>query len=407
MEFGWYHEFHRQEDRQSDADAFAQALDQVADAERWGLDAIWLAEIHQQAARSVLSAPLTVAAAIATRTSRIKIGTAVQVLPLCHPLRLAEETATIDQISRGRLLLGAGRSGNVRGYAAYGVPYSESRERFFETLDILKLAWTQPSFSFEGQFHSFDEARAVPRPYQRPHPPIRIAGASEDTFPVLGALGYPLFVAVRSGSLSGLAPDLEAYRAAYAAAGHPGKGEVYLRLSLHLADTDAQAREEAETSMMLGYRSLTTRLEGSPNSRRRAELETVRTITYDQVLQDKVVVGSPERVTDRLLQLRDEPNSTTAVSSSASVHRTRPLGGLEQARAISLASVAPSKMRGLAEAGECLWVRAASNPSSTNRWRVRATVLTVVASALAIWLSLQPSPASQASAFSRIRAFIS
>ena len=306
MEFGWYHEFHRQEDQQSDADAFAQALEQVADAERWGLDAIWLAEIHQQAARSVLSAPLTVAAAIATRTSRIKIGTAVQVLPLCHPLRLAEETATIDQISRGRLLLGAGRSGNVRGYAAYGVPYSESRERFFETLDILKLAWTQPSFSFQGKFRQLRRsarraaaisAAASANPHRR---------RQRGHFSVLGALGYPLFVAVRSGSLSGLAPDLKAYRDAYTAAGHPGKGEVYLRLSLHLADTDAQAREEAEPSMMLGYKSLTTRLEGSPNSRRRAELETVRTITYDQVLQDKVVVGSPEQVTDRLLQLRDE-----------------------------------------------------------------------------------------------------
>ena len=226
MEFGWYDEFHRQVDQQSDADAFAQALQQVVDAESWGLDSVWLAEIHQQASRSVLSAPLTVAAAIAARTSRLLIGTGVQVLPLCHPLRLAEETATIDQISRGRLLLGAGRSGNPRAYAAYGVPYSESRERFYETLEILKLAWTRPSFSYAGKFYSFDEARAVPRPYQQPHPPIRIAGASEDTFPVLGALGYPLFVAVRSGSLSGLAPDLVAYRDAYAAAGHPGKGRV-------------------------------------------------------------------------------------------------------------------------------------------------------------------------------------
>jgi alkanesulfonate monooxygenase SsuD/methylene tetrahydromethanopterin reductase-like flavin-dependent oxidoreductase (luciferase family) len=146
----------------------------------------------------------------------------------------------------------------------------------------------------------------VPRPYQQPHPPIRIAGASEDTFPILGTLGYPLFVAVRSGALSGLAPDLHAYREAYAAAGHSGKGEVYLRLSLHLADTDAQARDEAEPSMMQGYKALTTQLEGSPNSRRRAELEAVRSITYEQVLRDKVVVGSPERVTDRLLQLREE-----------------------------------------------------------------------------------------------------
>ena len=306
MEFGWYHEFHRQVDRQSDADAFEQALQQVVDAERWGLDAVWLAEIHQQPTRSVLSAPLTVAAAIAARTSRLRIGTGVQVLPLCHPLRLAEETATIDQISRGRLLLGAGRSGNPRAYAAYGVPYGESRERFYETLEILKLAWTQPTFSFAGQYYSFNEARAVPRPYQQPHPPIRIAGASEDTFPVLGALGYPLFVAVRSGSLSGLAPDLKAYRDAYTAAGHPGRGEVYLRLSLHLAETDARAMQEAEPSVMQGYKALTTRLEGSPNARRRAELETVRTITYDEVLRDKVVVGSPGRVTDRLRQLHEE-----------------------------------------------------------------------------------------------------
>ena len=158
----------------------------------------------------------------------------------------------------------------------------------------------------QGKYHSFNEARAVPRPYQQPHPPIRIAGASEDTFPVLGALGYPLFVAVRSGSLAGLAPDLKAYREAYQAAGHPGKGEAYLRLSLHLAETDAQALEEAEPSMMQGYKALITQLEGSPNSRRRAELEAVRTITYEQVLRDKVVVGSPERVADRLLQLHEE-----------------------------------------------------------------------------------------------------
>ena len=306
MEFGWYVEFHRQVEQQSDTDAFAQGLQQVRDAERFGLDAIWLAEIHQQAARSVLSAPMTVAAAIATATSRIKIGTAVQVLPLNHPLRLAEETATVDQISRGRLLMGIGRSGNPRAYAAYGVPYSESRERFYETLDVLKLAWTEPTFSFHGKYHHFDGARAVPRPYQQPHPPIRIAGASEDTFPTLGKLGYPLFVAVRSGSLGGLAPDLRAYRAAYKEAGHPGTGQVYLRLSMHVADTDRQAMSEAESSTMAGYKKLVDQLEGSPNARRRAELADVLSLTYDAVLRDKVVVGGPERVADRLLQLQEQ-----------------------------------------------------------------------------------------------------
>jgi alkanesulfonate monooxygenase SsuD/methylene tetrahydromethanopterin reductase-like flavin-dependent oxidoreductase (luciferase family) len=305
MEVGVYHEFHCRPD-QTPAAAFAEALAQIEAADRWGLDAIWLAEIHQQARRSVLTAPLTVASAIAARTRRIKIGTGVQVLPLCHPLRLAEETATIDQISEGRLLFGVGRSGNPRSYVAYGVPYSESRERFLETLEIVKRAWTQPSFSYEGKYYNFNNASAVPQPYQKPCPPIRVAAASEETFPSLGEAGYPIFVAVRSGSLSGLAPDLKAYRKAYKAAGHPGEGEVYLRLTLHIADTDRQALEEAETSIMGGYRTLSTRLENSPNRRRAAEAQAVKTISYEEVRRDKVIIGGPEYVADRLQQLHDE-----------------------------------------------------------------------------------------------------
>ena len=202
--------------------------------------------------------------------------------------------------------MGVGRSGNPRSYGAYGVPYSESRERFFETLEVLKLAWTQETFSFHGKFHHFDGARAVPRPFQTPHPPILIAGASEDTFPVLGAMGYPLFVSVRAGSFSGLGPDLRAYRAAYKEAGHPGEGKIHLRLVMHVAETDAQAREEAYGSVMSGYQKLTTQLEGAPSARRRAELEKVVGITYEEVQRDKVVIGSPDTVAKRLMELREE-----------------------------------------------------------------------------------------------------
>ncbi len=305
MEIGVYHEFHCRPE-QTQAEAFAEALAQIESADRWGLDAIWLAEIHQRARRSVMSAPMTVASAIAARTKRIKIGTGVQVLPLCHPLRLAEETATVDQISNGRLLFGVGRSGNPRSYMAYGVPYSESRERFLETLEIVKRAWTQERFSYEGKYYRFDNASAVPQPYQKPCPPIRVAAASEETFPSLGEAGYPIFVAVRSGSLSGLAPDLDAYRKAYEAAGHSGKGEVYLRLTLHIADTDREALDQAEKSIMSGYRTLSTRLENSPNRRRAAEAKEVLTISYEEVRRDKVIIGCPERVADRLQQLHEE-----------------------------------------------------------------------------------------------------
>jgi alkanesulfonate monooxygenase SsuD/methylene tetrahydromethanopterin reductase-like flavin-dependent oxidoreductase (luciferase family) len=105
MEFGIFHEFQRREG-QSEAAAFAESFALVDDAERAGLDVMWLAELHGAPERSVLAAPMTIASAIAMRTKRMKIGIAVQVLPLGHPLRIAEEAATVDHISNGRLIMG-------------------------------------------------------------------------------------------------------------------------------------------------------------------------------------------------------------------------------------------------------------------------------------------------------------
>ena len=101
---------------------------------------------------------------LAARTKRVRIGMAVAVLPLAHPLRIAEEVATVDQISHGRLIFGVGRSGFPRTYEAYGVPYGESRDRFAETLEILKRAWTEESFSYKGQYYSFDNVKVTPNP---------------------------------------------------------------------------------------------------------------------------------------------------------------------------------------------------------------------------------------------------
>jgi alkanesulfonate monooxygenase SsuD/methylene tetrahydromethanopterin reductase-like flavin-dependent oxidoreductase (luciferase family) len=306
FEFGMFHEFQRTAGM-SDEEAFATSFEEIDAAERWGLDAMWLAEIHVNPERSVCSAPLTLASAIAARTKRMKIGTGVQVLPLCHPLRLAEEAATVDQISHGRLIFGIGRSGFPRTYEAYGVPYGESRERFAETLEILKEAWTQPSFSYKGKFYSFENVKMTPKPYQKPWPDIRIAANSADTFPQIAALGHGVLVAVRQGTLEELEPNIAAYREAWKKAGHPGNGKVYLRAPVYLADTD-----EPEDSIMYVYRYLGERLEDSASREgvRQGELRAQRgrrlqTITYDEALREKLIVGSPERVADRLLGLQE------------------------------------------------------------------------------------------------------
>ncbi len=310
MEFGMFHEFQRRPG-QTEAEAFAESFEQVDAAERFGLDVMWLAELHNSPERSVLAAPLNVASAIAARTKRMKIGIAVQVLPLCHPLRIAEEATTVDHISHGRLIFGVGRSGFPRTYQAYGVSYAESRERFAEVLEILKRAWTQETFSFHGDFYQFDNITLVPKPYQAPHPELRIAVNSPDTFQQSGEAGMPIFVATRLGDLDELVPNLQAYREAWAAAGHPGNGKVYLRVPVYVAATEQQAREEPKESVMFFYRYLGQRIEasavqeGARSLEMRAERgQRLQSIDYEEALRSKIVVGTPAMVADRLAALQ-------------------------------------------------------------------------------------------------------
>ncbi len=312
MEFGIFHEFPRREG-QTEAETFAEGFELADAAEQLGLDALWLAELHFAPDRSVLAAPLTIAAAVAARTDRVKIGTAVQVLPLADPLRLAEESATVDQISRGRLIFGVGRSGFQRVYEAYGVPYAESRERFAEALAVIVKAWTEPTFSYRGTYHRYDNVSLVPKPYQRPHPPIRVAATTSDTFPAIGALGYPLFVAVRLGTLSELVPDVAAYRAAYRAAGHPGEGQIFLRVPVYIGETADGAISEPEDSIMQFYRALGAQLAESAaragaraTERREERGQRLQSVSYYEARRDKVIVGTAEMVGDRLQELRQE-----------------------------------------------------------------------------------------------------
>ena len=159
----------------SEATALHEALELAAAAEAGGLDGVWLGEIHFTPGRSVQSAPFALASFMAARTRRVRIGTAVTVLPLAHPLRIAEEVATVDQLSEGRFDFGIGRSGSVRSYDVLGVPYAESQARFEEALSIMRQAWKGEPFAHEGKFYRFDTTTVAPRPYQQPHPPLRMA----------------------------------------------------------------------------------------------------------------------------------------------------------------------------------------------------------------------------------------
>src|SRR5258706_3177195 len=230
--------------------AFREMLEVADAAEAWGLDVVWLAEMLFNPARSVLSGPLLVASWIVARTRRLRTGTAVQLLPLNHPLRLAGEISTLDHLSQGRFEFGIGRSGSPRAYDALGVPYEGSHERFFEALAIILEAWKGEPFSFAGQFCRFADAAVAPRRYRRPYPPVRMAATTPETFPRVARMGLPIFVGLRGMSIPELAGHLKTYRAAWREAGHPGAGDVCLRIPVYAAPTEEAATEEPRDTIL-------------------------------------------------------------------------------------------------------------------------------------------------------------
>jgi alkanesulfonate monooxygenase SsuD/methylene tetrahydromethanopterin reductase-like flavin-dependent oxidoreductase (luciferase family) len=139
---------------------------------------------------------------------------------------------------------------------------------------------------------------------------LRIAATSADTYGAIGAMGLPIFVAVRLGTFEELGPSITAYRQAYQSAGHAGQGEVYLRVPIYVAETEASARADPEPSIMQFYRTLGLQLEGTANrpgvragEQRSERGQALQTISYEDALRNKVIVGTPASVVMRLQDL--------------------------------------------------------------------------------------------------------
>jgi alkanesulfonate monooxygenase SsuD/methylene tetrahydromethanopterin reductase-like flavin-dependent oxidoreductase (luciferase family) len=261
----------------------------------------------------VLSAPVVVASSIATRTQRLRVGMAVQVLPLNNPLRIAEEAATVDQISAGRFDFGIGRSGSPRAYDLYGIPYAESQARFREALEIILEAWKGERFSYQGEYYQFENATVSPRPYQLPHPPIRMAAVTEETFPRVGEMGLPIFVGLRGMDIPELRGNLQAYRKAWQEQGHAGNGNVFLRIPVYVGDSEQGALEEPHDSIMHYFtrqadlqRAGVGRAGTGSAERRQERANRLSSLSYEEILHTKVAFGTAAGLLDRLTQLREE-----------------------------------------------------------------------------------------------------
>ena len=188
MKFGVFYQLPCAED-QSPAKRYQDTIAQVQLADQLGFDAAWLAELHFNSRFSVMPAPMVIGAAMAQTTSRIRIGTAVHLVPLHQPIRLAEEAAALDVLSNGRSIFGIGRGAIPSHFQGYAVDYEEARERFTEGLEMVLGLWANDEYSYQGKYHQVEGINLAPKPVQKPHPPVYIASNSPDTFNLVGQLG--------------------------------------------------------------------------------------------------------------------------------------------------------------------------------------------------------------------------
>ncbi|HEX7212670.1 MAG TPA: LLM class flavin-dependent oxidoreductase [Methylomirabilota bacterium] len=234
------------------ADIIQRELQQMVWSEQLGFDEVWLTE-HHFIDYGLSVDPATLASAVASRTSRVRIGLAAAILPFHDPIRLAEQLALVDIISGGRLDVGVGRGNRPSEFTGYRIPQVESRERFDEAVQIIQRAWTEERFAYHGRFFQIPEVRVIPKPLQRPHPPLYQVCVSPDSIETTALRGWPMLNSILFGGLEQVVASRDRYVTTLQKAGR-SPAEIASLLDhwgvsrqIYVAPTDAQASPRPRT----------------------------------------------------------------------------------------------------------------------------------------------------------------
>src|SRR5512132_319985 len=316
MRFGTFY-FFQAPPGQRHADIIRRELEQIEWSEELGFDEIWLTE-HHFIEYGLSVDPAALASAAASRTRRIRIGLAAAILPFPHPLRLAEQMALVDIISDGRLDVGVGRGNRPAEFRGYRVPQEESRERFDEAVEIMQRAWTEDRFSYDGRFFQVPEVSVIPKPLQRPHPPLYQVCVTKDGIEDTALRGWPMLNSVLFGPVSQLVGNRDLYMETLKKSGRSPRESADLlsrwgvSRQIYVADTDAAARAEAKDAELWYQESfrrfvLPDRIEDAhpslqPHSR--ALAERLARISWEELIRETVAFGSPDTVARRIEGMR-------------------------------------------------------------------------------------------------------
>ncbi len=254
-------------------------------AEEAGFDSCFFGEHHQDK-DGFLPSPLIVATAVASHTRSLRVGTSVILLPLHHPVRIAEDVITLDIISKGRVTLSVGLGYQPADFQAFGVPMEQRVSRLEEGIEVIRRCWKGEPFSFHGEHYQLDNLRVRPAPIQRPSPPLWIGASTRPGARRAGALADG-FVSTPSTGLKATIGLVDTYREAASAAGR--QPHVVLMRDAWVASTRAEAERVYGPEVMTAYKYYWRN--GLPEFR---SIQSEEDFTLDKVAEDRLILGDPE-----------------------------------------------------------------------------------------------------------------
>jgi alkanesulfonate monooxygenase SsuD/methylene tetrahydromethanopterin reductase-like flavin-dependent oxidoreductase (luciferase family) len=283
-------------------EVYNRALERIEIMDRGGFDAVWLAE-HHFTTFSVCPSVHMLGVLAAARTRRLRIGTAVSLAALYHPLRLAEEVALLDMLSGGRVNWGAGRGFAPSEFNAFGVPVEESAARFREAVEIVLSSWTKERLTYKGAHFDFDNIEVLPKPLQQPHPPTWMAATSETAIDWAAGRGFSILMDPHC-SMKELGDKRRHYAQKLGESGYSDKGrDIPMARLLALAPTMSEAEEVARR----GAQWIVDAYAGPQHAHRKTMQRTYDGKEPVQYYLDSVILhGTPDSVVDQIRRLEQE-----------------------------------------------------------------------------------------------------
>ena len=323
---------------------YKKFLEQADTAEASGFDTAWFTEHHFRTFGGMTPSATALISAVAQRTRRIRLGTAVIVLPLHHPLAVAEDMAVLDILSGGRIDLGVGRGMVDFEYKVFGSDWPKAQEKLEEQVKIIRAAWTQRPFTWRGEFYNFPEPfEVLPPPLQQPHPPIWMSAVfTEANFRWIGLQGFNLMhISWVQPNLARSRALINIYREALQEAGHdPATRDILVMFPAYCGETPAQAKKEAEQHWENWHGFAMEEVKNHPEPVRKA----IGRMNYDvMAAENRAIFGDPAMCQAHLQRVREE----LGVTHVAGVFH---FGGLPQERVLASmrlfgAAVAPALRR--------------------------------------------------------------